>query len=221
MNKTYEKIKNVLSFGSTKDKTITYTKEFEFLKRLKYYATEKLDGTNIRLYYDGYNTTIHGRTEKSELPKGFLEKFNKLYDLDIINSQMEELFGDKEVVIYGEGIGEKIQADGEKYVKDGIDFVVFDILVNDVFLDRENVEKITENLGLKIVDVVIEGDLEEIINFVKEEQKSIYNSNHIMEGVVAKPLIPLYFKDETRVCFKIKYLDFLKLKKQEREVQDE
>lgn len=214
MNKTYEKIKNVLSFGSIKDKTITFTEEYKYLKNLMYYATEKLDGTNIRLYYDGYNTTIHGRTEKSELPKGFSEKFSKLYDLEIINSKLEELFGDKEVVIYGEGIGEKIQADGEKYVKDGIDFVVFDILVNGTFLDRENCLDIANKLGLKIVAEVMCGTLPEIIEYVRKNPKSIYNEKHDMEGVVCKPIIPLYFKDKTRVCFKIKYQDFLKLDNQ-------
>lgn len=211
MNKVYEKIKNVLSFGSIKDKTITYTREFEFLKDLKYYATEKLDGTNIRLYYDGYNTKIFGRTEKSELPKGFLEKFTKLYDLDIINSKMEELFGNKEVVIYGEGIGEKIQTDGEKYVKDGIDFVVFDILINGTFLERKNIEEISSELGFKVVNVIMQGTLEDMIAFVSTRPMSVFNEKHEMEGVVCKPLIPLYFKNGTRVCFKVKYNDIKKL----------
>ena len=211
MNKVYEKIKNVLSFGSIKDKTITFTEEYEFLKGLKYYATEKLDGTNIRLYYDGYKTTIHGRTEKSLLPKGFLEKFSKLYDLEIINSKLEELFGDKEVVIYGEGIGEKIQADGEKYVKDGIDFVVFDILINGTFLERKSIEEISSELGFKVVNVIIQGTLEDMIAFVSTHPMSVFNEKHEMEGLVCKPLIALYFKDRTRVCFKIKYNDIKKL----------
>jgi len=38
--------------------------EFEFLKDNKWVATEKVDGTNIRVYYDS-DVTFMGRTDKA------------------------------------------------------------------------------------------------------------------------------------------------------------
>ena len=51
---------------------------FEYLKDLKWQGFEKLDGTNVRIYWDGYRVSTHGRTDNVVFEKSFeeyLEKF--------------------------------------------------------------------------------------------------------------------------------------------------
>ena len=38
---------------------------FEYLKDLKWQGFEKLDGTNVRIYWDGYRVSTHGRTDNA------------------------------------------------------------------------------------------------------------------------------------------------------------
>ena len=63
----YPKIHNVYKFDeSNKEFTRTfYDAEVEYLKDLKWLATEKYDGMNIRVYYDGYSVSWYGRGRRS------------------------------------------------------------------------------------------------------------------------------------------------------------
>jgi len=41
----------------------------------------------------------------------------------------------------------KIQKGGGNYIADGVDFVLFDVWINGIWLERENVEDIAEKLS--------------------------------------------------------------------------
>ena len=58
----YPKIHNIFKFdANTKDFTRTYfDEEVEYLKDLPWYGTEKYDGMNIRVFYDGYDISFYG-----------------------------------------------------------------------------------------------------------------------------------------------------------------
>ena len=51
----------------------------EYLKDNKWEFTEKIDGTNISIVWDGFGITFHGRTEKAQIPSFLLDKLNNIF----------------------------------------------------------------------------------------------------------------------------------------------
>lgn len=211
MDKEYHKIKTLYErdvYGNKKlieGKFISPT--FEYLKDNVWEFTEKVDGTNIRVYWDGHKVSFHGRTDKAQIPSSLL---NKLVDLfgDQKNEELfEQLFGDKEVTLYGEGYGIGIQKVGCDYL-DHQDFILFDVNVNGFWLNREDIESIAAAFNIKIVPVVFEGTLKEGVDFVKSHPKSLLGSCE-MEGVVGRTKECLYDRNGDRMIVKIKVRDFL------------
>ena len=52
-------------------------KSVEYLKDNLWIGTEKIDGTNTGVVWDGYNVTFQGRTEKASIPPFFNEILRK------------------------------------------------------------------------------------------------------------------------------------------------
>lgn len=89
---------------------------FEYLKDLRWQGFEKLDGTNVRIYWDGYRVSVHGRTDKADFEKSFAEFLEK-YKSKEFEELMEQLFGEKEVHLFGEGLGLKSKVNRLKRIK--------------------------------------------------------------------------------------------------------
>ena len=165
--------------------------EYEYLKDTKWIFTEKIDGTNIRIMFDGNIIKFGGKSDNSSIP---VLLYDKLYE--IFNNKLElfkELFkndlDDKiKVCLYGEGYGATIQKGGGKYISDGVDFILFDIKIVHMWLRREDIKDIANQLNLKIVDVVGEGTLNDGIKLVTDELQSTFG-NFIAEGIVARPSV--------------------------------
>ena len=182
----------------------------EFLKDNKWQWTEKVDGTNVRVYWDGHKVSFAGRTDKASLPASLLEKLNEYFGGETNAQMFEQMFGEREVIAFGEGYGAKIQTGGD-YVEDGksVDFVMFDLLVGNNYQPRESVQLFAEAFGVKIVPIVGEGTLDEAIKFVKLHLNSSFGKKtHEMEGVVCRPIIELNDRCHNRVIVKIKWEDF-------------
>ena len=47
--------------------------ELEYLKNCEWIWTEKVDGTNTHIRWDGHRVTFGGRTENSNMPKPLME----------------------------------------------------------------------------------------------------------------------------------------------------
>ena len=67
----------------------------EYLKDSKWIFTEKIDGTNIRIYYDDHKIHIAGRTDKSIIPEHLLAYLNYLFINEDMEQVFEQLFGEK------------------------------------------------------------------------------------------------------------------------------
>ena len=172
--------------------------------------TEKIDGTNIRVHWDGHKITFGGRTDKAQIP---VELMNWLND-KFINNETEELFeqkfGETEVTLYGEGYGRKIQKGGGNYIPDGVSFILFDVLINDIWLTRESVEDIAKTFAIDVVPIVGFGYLDEAVDYVKSKPNSkIGTGTAKMEGVVCRPIVELFDRLGKRVIVKIKVCDFM------------
>ena len=118
------------------------------------------------------------------------------------------MFGEKEVILFGEGYGRKIQ-NGGAYIPDGVDFILFDVLIGDNYQEREWVEKTALAFGIKVVPIVNIGTLTEAIAYVQAHPNSIVAEGRCeMEGLVCRPLQELRDRCGNRVIVKIKYVDF-------------
>ncbi len=207
MNGEYIKISNIFDRDTTTKKIVegAYTKaEFEYLKDCEWVATEKVDGTNIRVIWDGYRVSFKGRTDKADIPKPLLERLEELFGGESNEEIFEKLFENKEVVLYGEGYGGKIQGDNG-YGK--VNFILFDVWVNGYWLEHNSVRSIATSFGIKIVPTMKMCTLTEAVEFIKTHPKSMLRDGEV-EGVVCKPRIPMVFRDGTPIIVKIKCRDF-------------
>jgi hypothetical protein len=180
---------------------------FESLKDIEWEFTEKVDGTNIRIHWDGHEVTIGGRTDKAQIPANLLKRLTQLF-LGEANAQIfEQTFGENEVTLIGEGYGAGIQTGGS--YKDEQDFILFDVRVGSVFLKREDVEGIARYFNVDAVPVALTGSIEQAVEYVRSKPKSIIAKNGAdMEGVVGRPKFELKDRLGRRIITKIKYCDF-------------
>jgi len=174
--------------------------EFEYLKNNIWVFTEKVDGTNIRVIFDNKGiVTFKGRTDNAQIPVFLLNKLEKIFQGKT----------QQEMCLYGEGYGARIQKGGENYIKDGVDFVLFDVRVGDLWLKREDVEEIALSFGIKAVPIIGEGTLTDMVEMVKKGFKSKWG-DFIAEGIVARPKVELQDRRFKRIITKLKYKDFVK-----------
>lgn len=190
--------------------------EFEYLKDNTWVFTEKIDGTNVRVMWGGAGLSFNGKSDNAQMPMFLITKLQELFDTTPKRKLFKELFeqpnedgtiDEPEVCLYGEGYGAKIQKGGGNYIKDGVGFVLFDIKIGDMWLERENVEDIANKFGLKVAPIIGEGTLDDAIELAKKGFSSQWG-DFLAEGIVLRPKTELKTRRGDRVITKIKHKDF-------------
>jgi hypothetical protein len=177
-----------------------------FLANNEWEFTEKIDGTNIRIYWDGHKISFGGRTERASIPSHLVNKLNEIFLNEETEQLFEQKFGEMEVILFGEGYGAKIQGVGGKYRSD-VGFILFDVLIGENYQSRESVEDIAKAFGLEIVPIVLRGTIQEAVDFIKTKPNSTIGTAP-MEGVVGRPKVELRDRCDHRLIVKIKCRDF-------------
>ena len=177
----------------------------EFLANNEWEFTEKIDGTNIRIRWDGHMITFGGRTERANIPAHLVNKLNEIFRNEETEQLFEQKFGEKEVIMFGEGYGVKIQNGGE--YRPDVGFILFDILIGENFQCREAVEGIAKAFNLEVVPIVLRGTIQEAVDFIKTKPNSTIGTAK-MEGVVGRPKVELKDRCGNRIIVKIKCRDF-------------
>ena len=177
----------------------------EFLANNTWEFTEKIDGTNIRIYWDGHRITFGGRTDKANIPSHLVNKLTEIFLNEETEQLFEQKFGEKEVILFGEGYGVKIQNGGD--YRPDVGFILFDVLIGDNYLSRESVEDIATAFALEIVPIVLRGTIQEAVDFIKTNPRSTIGKAK-MEGVVGRPEVELRDRCGHRLIVKIKCRDF-------------
>ena len=185
------------------------SKFVKYLSDCQWIFTEKIDGTNIRVCWDGHSFSFKGRTDKAQLPAGLVLRLEQLFLNDTMEEMVEQMFGDKEVMFIGEGYGAGIQAVGKDYKDDGQDFILFDVVVQGKYLDHDDVVQIATALGLDMVPVVLIGTIDDAVTLVKNNPSSLIGTC-VMEGVVGRLPVNMYDGRGNRMIVKIKCRDFEK-----------
>ena len=180
----------------------------EFLKDNQWICTEKIDGTNIGIVWDGHKVSYQGRTERAQIPAHLMNKLIEMFGGEINEELFEQKFGEMPVVLFGEGYGAKIQKGGGNYRSD-VSFILFDVYLpeQNLWLKRDALEDIAKTFGVDIVPIVLTGTLQEAVDFVKQKPKSTIGSAD-MEGLVCKPAVDMLDRMGRRVIVKVKVRDF-------------
>lgn len=202
--KEYHKIQSVFKRDEKTHKFIEgdYSLlEFEYLADNIWVWTEKVDGTNIRVMWDGENVAFGGKTDNAQMPPFLLAKLKELFPAEKFTGVFPGM------CLYGEGYGAKIQKGGGNYIKDGCDFIMFDIKVGEWWLRRPDIEDVAGKLGIKVVPIINKGPLAQAINFVREGHFSTFGP-FLAEGLVLKPEVELFTRQGHRIVTKIKHKDF-------------
>ena len=106
----YHKIQSVfLRDPATKHRTFLdgqyATPELEYLADLQWDWTEKVDGTNIRVLWDGAGVTFGGRTGDAQLHAGLVTHLREAFTPDNLSA----VFGDSSAMLCGEGFGRRFK----------------------------------------------------------------------------------------------------------------
>ena len=177
----------------------------EYLKDNTWVFTEKVDGTNIRVHWNGHKVIFGGRTEDAQIPSHLLNKLIEMFGSDEAEQIFEQKFGEMEVILFGEGYGPKIQKGGS--YRPDVSFILFDVLIGGNYQPRESVEDIARAFGIDIVPIILEGTIQDGVDFVKSNPKSTMGTA-MMEGLVGRPKIEMRDRCGKRVIVKIKVKDF-------------
>ena len=192
-----------LTKGKFRDKTV------EFLKDNEWICTEKIDGMNIGIVWDGHTVSYQGRTERAQIPDALLDSLNECFGGSINEELFEQKFGEMPVILFGEGYGRRIQVKRDYKFKPK--FILFDVYLpeQDLWLERESIEDIARTFNIKAVPIVMRATLQEAVDFIKTKPKSILNSDVDMEGLVCKPAVDLLSRVGKGMIVKIKVEDFI------------
>lgn len=178
------------------------TPEIEFLADNEWCFTEKVDGTNIRIMWDGETVRFGGRTDAAQIPATLVAVLQSKFPAE----KMRMNFNGP-ACLYGEGYGAKIQAGGGNYKSDGQDFVLFDVKVGPWWLNRDDVFAAGANLGISVVPVVGRGTLGTMAEVVSQGLGSSWG-NFKAEGIVARPSVAMFSRRGERIIAKLKTKDF-------------
>ncbi len=205
----YHKIETLLVRDKTTFKAIEgewRLPEFDYLKDLKWMFTEKIDGTNMRVewspYCSGTPLRFGGRTDNAQIPVFLLNKLQDIFQV----GNLSVLYPELHFVLYGEGFGAKIQKGGGNYqlVQS---FVLFDVLVGEWWLRREQVQEVSEEFRIGVVPEVGRGSIAKAMIFEADGHTSHWG-DFLAEGIVLRPRVELKDRAGNRIITKLKHKDF-------------
>lgn len=194
--------KKIYKFGEYYDPTV------EQLQEISWIATEKVDGTNIRVILHEnakglIDVVVKGRSDSAEVKQDLEEHILQLVKHALTKDFLDFSDG-KTITFYGEGYGAGIGKGGGAYGSTK-KFIVFDCKIDDHWLDFEKLTCFCKELELPLVPVLQEGILPGIIEDLESGYlESKLKDSEDFEGIVCRPKIDLYNYRKERIITKIK-----------------
>lgn len=170
------------------------------------YAMEKIHGTSANIHWDS-NNSLHFFSGGAKH-----EEFKNLFNEKEIREKFEQGFFGKKVFIYGEAYGGKMQGMKHTYGLN-LKFVVFDVRIDDKWLNVPMAENIAKQFNLEFVHY---NKINTDIKLIDKErdadsQQAIRNNigeGKIREGIVLRPLEEFIKNNGERVIAKHKREEF-------------
>lgn len=183
----------------------------------RWVVTEKLDGMNMRvgLKYGDEKIQIAGRSDNAQIHPELTDWIQTNITVD----KFTALFNDDtepgtEMVLFGEGFGAGIQKGA--YYSAEKRFRLFDVAIccpDTHWLDNKTVFDFSVRLGIRFVPTLsMRGDMDYIVKLVRGGFNTIATDTdmepHTAEGIVARPIVPLFDARGSRIIIKLKTKDF-------------
>lgn len=170
--------------------------------------TEKIDGTNIRIHWDGNRVTYGGKTDNAQIPAKLLPALDAMFPEELF----EQIWGNGSFTLYGEGYGAGIQSGG--IYRPDQSFILFDVLSheNNVWLHDLNVQSVADKFGIESVPHAGYFTPREVVEYVSEglllPNYTPKCSSERVEGYVGRAPLGLLNRQGERIMMKVKYGDF-------------
>jgi hypothetical protein len=178
--------------------------EFGELSELKSWTwTEKINGTNVRIIWDGHKVRIGGRTDGAQMPLFLVDWLRTEFPEELLENQ----FHANPAVLYGEGFGANVANGSGVYGRDP-GFALFDVNVAGWWLQPFDVARVAGQMGIGHVPQVMEGSIVEAIKWLQDPRCHSRWGMFTPEGFVGKPPQGLLGRDGDRLMIKIKATDF-------------
>ncbi len=198
----------------------------------QFIVQEKVHGANLSFITDGKNVISAKRTDLIDENENFYNskvvqaiyepKIKKLFQYLSDKNDLSSLtvFGE----IFGGGYPHKeveIKKDAKLvqrgiYYSPEIDFFAFDILINNYeYLGVEKTNKLFEKFGFVHAKTLFQGSLKQCLEYSNKFKTTIPKNyglpeleGNICEGVVIRPIKPLFFNNGSRIIIKNKNEDW-------------
>lgn len=190
--------------------------EFELVKH--WHITEKVDGTNVRIIFQGDtedgpgSVRIGGRTDDAQMPLFLHDTLTELFPYQKLAALFD--YGTK-AVLFGEGYGPKIEK-GADYAPRA-QFILFDVAVivepdaRVWWLNWLDVADVADKLDIPVVPVLADSaTLEEALDLVRDQSVLALlgtGAQRQQEGIVARTSPQLFDRRGHRIMWKLKGRD--------------
>lgn len=174
------------------------------LMYIPWYCTEKIDGTNIRISWDGNRSVefIGRKNKDGNLPEdhtGVPDLLREKFDID---KYMSQEYPGKAMDLYVEAFGPKLSKTGDWY-GDYPRLALLDVRINGIWLEPDNVADVAYTLNLEMPPEIPVGSLNQAIEIVENGMVSRFD-DFPAEGIVAKAMHGLLNRKGERIVTKIK-----------------
>lgn len=163
----------------------------------------KLDGQNMRVFWDGDQALWNGKSDKFTCNSVLTKYMNETF--------LEEIFEEKfdrniKVVLFGEHMGPGVQ--GNELKLKTSEFVLYDVNINDYWQSPKNIQEIAGYFGIKTCyDYMPEmPDCDTLDSLIDRVSTGEFKD---WEGIVATPAIECKNQRGDRMIVKIKNRDYL------------
>lgn len=165
------------------------------------FAMEKVHGTSAHINWKDDQLTFFSGGEKHD-------RFVALFDQEKLRELLAQRFGGFHVVIYGEAYGGKQQGMSNTYGKE-LRFIVFDIQINEMWLNVPKMDKVATDLGFEVVPWEKVDANVEILDIIRDRPSEVAvrrncGNDKMREGIVVRPLEEMTTNNGERVMAKHK-----------------
>ena len=202
-----------IKVGGKTDRAESQHGQFEMLQEI----AERIKPTLIELFPKESARFVPCKDESNKVKYWEVDPEDKFLGMNPIQPTHEGMYEvaleEVPIYIYGEYFGEGIMKCGRRYIEHGNKFVVFDINQQGWWVPKNVRDELCQKLGLETVPFLGTMTLKEIEDKVRNgfatQFPNASDSTLIEEGIVARPIIPLYDERKNRILVKVKYCDYI------------
>jgi hypothetical protein len=177
--------------------------EFDVLSDAPWTCTEKINGTNCRIIWDGHKVRFGGRTDEAALRIKAVEWLGAQFPAELLEQQ----FHADPAVLYGELCGSDTGVNGSGNYGRECRFILFDVNVCGWWLQPVTLGNVAVQMGLELAPVMLIDNIGAAMAMVRGGLRSGYGDFEA-EGLVGKPPCGLIGRGGDRLLVKVKGKDF-------------